>query len=231
MLADLQLVETRIERIEASKKITKEMAVEKEVMRKIQEALENEIGLSSLQLSDAEKNILKHLDFLTEKPIVIVVNVDEQQLLGGYENKKAVMEYCQAKGLPLLEICAKVETELSELSEEDRQDFMQDLNIQEPGIKLLAKAIYNRLGLISFLTVGEDEVRAWTLKKDTKAKVAAGKIHSDIERGFIRAETINFQELKECGSMAKARELGRLRLEGKEYVVQDGDIINFRFNV
>jgi len=231
LLADLQLVETRIERINTGKKITKELMAEKEVMEKLREALENEVGLANVELSEGEKEILNHLDFLTDKPVIIVINVDEDQLVNGYENKEEVFNYCKEKGLPVFEVCAKAEMEISELDEEDKLEFMKDLNIKESGIHLLARAIYDRLGLISFLTSGEDEVRAWTIKRDINAKSAAGKIHSDIERGFIRAEIINYKDFKECGSMVKAKELGKLRLEGKEYIVQDGDMINFRFNV
>ncbi len=231
LLADLQLVETRIERINTGKKITKELAAEKEVLEKLQEHLENEVGLAHIELSEEEQEILAHLDFLTDKPVIIVVNVDEDQLVEGYADREKVLEYCKEKNLTVFEVCAKAEVEISELDEEDRIEFMQELNIKESGIDLLAKAIYDTLGLISFLTAGEDEVRAWTIKKNTIAKHAAGKIHSDIERGFIRAEVISFTDFKEAGSMVKAKEAGKVRLEGKEYIVQDGDIINFRFNV
>jgi len=232
LLADLQLVETRLERINTSKKITKEAEAEREILKKLREPLENEIGVSDIELSDEEKKMIEHLDFFTAKPMIIVVNIDEDQLVNGWEQREEVIKYCKEKNLPVLEISAKTEVELSELDEGDRAEFMKELNIKESGIDMLAKAIYEKLDLISFLTAGEDEVKAWTIKKGTNAKAAAGKIHSDIERGFIRAEVINFKDFKECGgSMAKARELGKLRLEGKEYIVQDGDIINFRFNV
>jgi GTP-binding protein YchF len=231
LLADLQLIETRIERIDTGKKITKEQIAEREVLQKLRESLENEIGLADIELSGEEKQILEHLDFLTGKPIIIVVNVDDEQLVEGYENRNKILDYCKEKNLPVFEVSAKAEVEISELDEQDRIEFMKELNIKESGIDLLAKAIYQRLSLISFLTTGEDEVKAWTIRKDINAKTAAGKIHSDIERGFIRAEVINFKDFKECGNMVKARELGKLRLEGKEYIVQDGDIINFRFNV
>jgi len=231
LLADLQLVETRIERINTGKKITKQLLAEREVLERIRESLESEIGLVGMDLSEEEKKVLEHLDFLSAKPIIIVVNVDDEQLVEGYEQKEEVLRYCREKNLPVFEVCAKAEVEISELDEEDRIAFMEELNIKESGIDLLAKAIYERLNLISFLTAGEDEVRAWTIRRGTVAKKAAGKIHSDIERGFIRAEVVNFKDFKECGSMAKARDLGKLRLEGKDYVVQDGDIITFRFNV
>lgn len=231
LLADLQLVETRIERIDTGKKITKELMAEKEVLQRLQESLENEIGLANIELSAGEEEILSHLDFLTDKTVIIVINIDEEQLAEGYEKREEIIKYCSDRNLSVLEVCAKAEVEISELDESDRIEFMKDLNIKEPGIDLLAKAIYERLGLISFLTSGEDEVRAWTIKRNTTAKAAAGKIHSDIERGFIRAEIINYKDFKECGTMVKAKELGKLRLEGKEYIVQDGDMINFRFNV
>ncbi len=231
LLADLQLVETRIERIDAGKKITKELTAEREVLQKLREALENEIGLSDIELSEEEQRIIEHLDFLTVKPVIIVINVDEQQLAEGYESREKILNYCKEKNLPAFEVSAKAEVEISELDEQDRAVFMKELNIKESGIDLLARAIYEELNLISFLTAGEDEVKAWTITRGTNAKAAAGKIHSDIERGFIRAEVINFKDFKECGNMVKARELGKLRLEGKEYIIQDGDIINFRFNV
>jgi len=231
LLADLQLVETRIERINTSKKITKEQIAEREVLEKLRDSLENEIGLAGINLSEGEQKVLEHLDFFTAKPMIIVVNVDEEQLAQGYEQRDQVLSYCLGRNLPVFEVSAKAEVEISELDEEDRIAFLEELNIKESGIDLLAKAIYDRLNLISFLTAGEDEVRAWTIKKGTVAKKAAGKIHSDIERGFIRAEVVNFKDFKECGSMAKARDMGKLRLEGKDYVVQDGDIISFRFNV
>ena len=231
LLADLQLIETRIDRINTGRKITKEQITEREVLQKLRESLENEIGLADIKLSEEEEKVLEHLDFLTAKPVIIVINIDDKQLVEGYENRNEILNYCKEKNLSVFEVSAKAEVEISELDEQDRIEFMRELNIKESGIDLLAKAIYERLSLISFLTAGEDEVKAWTIKKDTNAKTAAGKIHSDIERGFIRAEVINFKDFKECGTMAKARELGKLRLEGKEYMVQNGDIINFRFNV
>ncbi|HHX22936.1 MAG TPA: redox-regulated ATPase YchF [Thermoanaerobacterales bacterium] len=231
LLADLQLIETRIERIEAGKKITKEQIAEKEVLQKLRGSLENEVGLANIELTEEEKQIIEHLDFLTEKTMIIVINVDEKQLTEGYKDREKISNYCKEKNISMFEVSAKAEVEISELDKEDRLEFMKELNIKEPGIDLLAKAIYHRLNLISFLTAGEDEVRAWTIKKGTNAKKAAGKIHSDIERGFIRAEVINFKDFKECGDMVKAKNLGKLRLEGKEYIVEDGDIINFRFNV
>lgn len=232
LFADLQLIEKRIERINAGKKKTKEHEIELSAMLKCQEALENENQLYQVALTEEERLVLRHLTFLTEKPMLIVVNVDENQLADGiYPQQEAVTVFAGERDIPLLTICAKVEAELNELSAEDQQVFMEDLGITEPGINQLARVVYSRLGLISFLTAGEDEVRAWTIRQGLNAKQAAGKIHSDIERGFIRAEVVAFTDLQEHGTMAKVKEKGLMRLEGKDYLVRDGDIINFRFNV
>jgi ribosome-binding ATPase YchF (GTP1/OBG family) len=162
----------------------------------------------------------------------VVVNLDEKQFTSSqYAGKEEIHAYCREHEMLVLEICAQVESEISQLDDEDRAVFMEDLGITEPGIDRLAQAVYELLGLISFLTAGEDEVKAWTITKNLPAKKAAGKIHSDIERGFIRAEVVAFTDLEKAGSIAKAREHGLFRLEGKEYHIQDGDIINFRFNV
>lgn len=232
LLADMDLVEKRIERIQAGKKITKENAFELEVLKKCLSALEEEKPISNLGLTEEEKHTLKNYAFLTEKPMMLVINIDEDQFKEGTYTRKAEVEaYAAQKGIAVIEICGRMEMEISQLPEEDRLLFMEDLGITEPGIDRLARAVYDYLGLISFLTAGEDEVRAWTIKRNTDAKKAAGKIHSDIERGFIRAEIVAFDDMFALGSMAKAKEKGLFRLEGKEYIIQDGDIINFRFNV
>ncbi|MGI6679597.1 MAG: redox-regulated ATPase YchF [Dehalobacterium sp.] len=232
LFADLQLVETRLERINSTKKKKMEHPLEEELLIRIREGLENEQPVSTLSFTEEEKEALKHITFLTDKPMLIVVNLDEKQFSSGsYPQKEEVQAYGAAHQMMVLEICAQVEAEISQLDAEDKALFMEDLGIREPGIDRLARAIYDLLGLISFLTSGEDEVRAWTIPKNFPAKKAAGKIHSDIERGFIRAEVVSYQDLKEAGSIAKAREKGLFRLEGKDYLVQDGDIINFRFNV
>ncbi|NLC76034.1 MAG: redox-regulated ATPase YchF [Clostridia bacterium] len=232
LFADLQLIEKRITRINQGKKKTKEHQLELSALEKLQVAFEEEKPLSQIELTDDEKQSLKHIRFLTEKPMILVVNVDEAQLTDkDYPQRQAVLDYAQEKGLPLLEVCLQAEVEIEELGPEDRAMFLEDLGIEEPGIKRIARTVYERLGLISFLTAGEDEVRAWTITKGLTAKQAAGKIHSDIERGFIRAETVSFNDLVQCGSMAKVKEKGLARLEGKDYIVQDGDIFNFRFNV
>ena len=232
LFADLQLIEKRIERITTAKKRTKEHELELNAMMKCKEALENNKHIHQVELTEEERQELRHIAFLTEKPMIIVINVDEEQLKNKrFPDQQEVLAYASEREIPCLVICAKVEVELRELSPEDAFLFMEDLGIEEPGINRLAQIVYERLGLISFLTAGEDEVRAWTILKGLNAKQAAGKIHSDIERGFIRAEVVAFYDLKELGSMAKVKEKGLARLEGKEYIVQDGDIINFRFNV
>ncbi len=232
LFADLQLIETRLSRISGGSKKKVEHPLEEQSLLKCQELLMEEKPLKLLQLSEEEQESLRHITFLTNKPMLIVVNVDEKQLAAGtYPQQAEVEAYCQEQGYELITVCAKSEEEISELPEEDRAMFMEELGITESGISRMSKAIYAQLGLISFLTAGEDEVRAWTIKKGLVAKQAAGKIHSDIERGFIRAETVAYEDLAALGSIAAAREKGCFRLEGKDYVVKDGDIINFRFNV
>lgn len=232
LFADLGIVETRIKRIKEAKKITSLMQEELEVLEKCRETLEEELPIYSMELTDEEKEHLKTFNFLSEKPMLIAVNIDEEQLSAGdYPQKEGLYEYSKEKGMPVIEVCAQVEAEIDRLEEEDRAIFMEESGIVESGIDRLARAVYGYFGLISFLTVGEDEVKAWTIKKDTVAHRAAGKVHTDIERGFIRAEVVKYNAFKKLGSMAKIKEKGLYRLEGKDYVVQDGDIINFRFNV
>lgn len=232
LLADLQMVETRLERIASGKKIKKENMVEQAALKRCLTALEQEKPLLEAGLSDEEWQAIRSLDFLTTKPMIIVVNIDEDQLhKGHYEGEEDVASYAVEKGIPVLTICAQIEAEIARLEPEERKEFMEAAGIEEPGIARLARAVYHRLGLISFLTAGEDEVRAWTIRAGTNARTAAGKIHSDMERGFIRAEVVGFEDLHRLGDMQKVKEKGLCRLEGKDYIVQDGDIINFRFNV
>lgn len=232
LFADLSIIENRINRIESGRKATKELQQELEVMKKCREGLENERLIHTLDLTDEEKQFLKTFNFLTERPMILLVNMDDDQYrTGKYEQKAEIAAYASERHLPVVEICAETELEINQLEEEDRKLFMEDLGIKETGINLLAAAAYDYLGLISFLTVGDDEVRAWPIKKGISAKSAAGKVHSDIERGFIRAEVVKYADFEHLGSMQKTKEKGLFRLEGKEYIVVDGDIINFRFNV
>lgn len=227
LLSDLELITTRIERLEKQvKKPSKTQAKDKaelELQKKLQAAIESEQPLSSAIESEAEEMLIRSLNFLTLKPMLIVVNVGEDQLnqpidLGDNATEKVVLS-------------AQLEHELSQLDQQSRDEFMKDLGIAEPALNKFVASCYRALGLISFLTVGSDEVRAWPIAKNTTAHEAAGKIHSDIKRGFIRAETFAYDDLKELGSEKALKAAGKIRLEGKEYTVKDGDIINFRFNV
>lgn len=232
LFADMEILEKRIERIKNGKKIKKENLQELEVLKKCIDALENEVSIGRLELTEEERFVLKNFSFLTEKPLLLVVNTDEQQFKSKiYPGRDDLAVYAAEHGLPVLEICGKIEMEIGMLPDEDKEIFFADLGVVESGIDRLARTSYDYLGLMSFFTVGDDEVKAWTIKKGTDAKRAAGKIHSDLERGFIKAEVVKYRDLADLGSMAKSKEKGLYRLESKEYIVEDGDIINFRFNV
>ncbi|WP_078060838.1 redox-regulated ATPase YchF [Desulfotomaculum copahuensis] len=232
LFADMELLEKRIDRIKSGKKVKKEAAAELAVLQKCLAALENEIPLHSAGLSEEERLSLRNYNFFTEKPVILVVNTDERQFKShDYPQKNALEAMAREKGLELVEVCGRLEMEINELPPEDRELFLADLGVKELGVDRLVRAAYGQLGLISFLTAGEDEVKAWTIHRGSTAKKAAGKIHSDIERGFIRAEVVAFEDLHALGSMAMVKEKGLARLEGKDYIVKDGDIINFRFNV
>ncbi|MDA8089387.1 MAG: redox-regulated ATPase YchF [Nitrospiraceae bacterium] len=236
VIGDLVLVEKRLESIEESiKKGRKEKVseAEKAVLVKCREALEAEKPLREIQFSPEELKAVRHLEFLSIKPQVVVFNVAEEML----SDKKTDELLAAARELlkgnaAALSMSGKIEMELAQLSPEEQQAFLSDLGIEEPALRRLIKVSYGLLKLISFFTAGEDEVKAWTIKEGTTASKAAGKIHSDIEKGFIRAETVSYDDFIKCGgSMAEARKLGLFRLEGRDYPVKDGDIINFRFNV
>lgn len=232
LFADLEVIERRISKIKSGKKITHENEQELTLMTRCYNHLESGSPLSDLQLTADEQLSIRGLSFLTEKPRLVVVNVDEDQYREDfYPAKDALYAHCKKQNLTLIPLCAEMELEISLLSQEDQKLFMDELGIETPGISVLANSIYSQLGLISFLTYGEDEVRAWTIEDGTIAKKAAGKIHTDIERGFIRAEVVAYDDLQRYGSMAAVREKGLFRLEGKEYLVKDGDVITFRFNV
>jgi GTP-binding protein YchF len=232
LLADIDVLEKRINRLEEGSKVGKDAPAQIALYKRLLSALENEVMLSSVDISEEEKILLAGQAFLSEKPLFLVVNIDEKQLRSGdYPNRKRIAAYASEKGMPLIEICGRVEMEISMLLPHEQPAFREDLGLKEPGLGRLCRMAYESLGLISFFTVGEDEVRAWTVQKGATARQAAGKIHSDIERGFIRAEVFHFDHLQQLGSPVKVREAGHFRLEGKDYPVQDGDIINFRFNV
>jgi len=232
LIADLEMIEKRVGKIKSGKKITKENEFEMALLERCFKWLDDGGSILDMELSETERLAIKSFAFLTEKPRIAVVNLDESQWeTKTYPNKDGLEALCKKLSIPLITLCVETELEINKLPEEDKELFMGEMNILEPGIGILARTVYEHLGLVSFLTVGEDECRAWTIEKGTIAKHAAGKIHSDIERGFIRAEVVKFDNMKELGSMPKVKEKGLFRLEGKEYVVIDGDIINFRFNV
>ena len=231
LLADLDLIEKRIDRINANKKKNNFLS-ELTLLERLKEALENETPLAAVNLNSEEQEILTTYQFLTTKPVLICLNISEDDLISkAYQQREQVLEYTAQKNLPVVEISAGIERELAELEGEEKIMFMHELGIEESGIVKISQSMYHRLGLISFFTVGEDEVKAWTIEEGTVARKAAGKIHSDIERGFIRAEVVEYEDLKNLGSMNALKEKGLFRLEGKEYVVKDGDIVHFRFNV
>ena len=234
IMADLDMVQRRVDKAQKAAKGDKKFLHEVEVFKALAEHLDCGKSARTFDCSDDDKALIATSDLLTLKPIIYAANMDEDGFANqeGNEYLKKVRALAEAEGSEVLPICAKLEQDIAELEGEDRQMFLDELGIAESGLDRLIKCSYSLLGLISFLTYGKDECRAWTIKKGTKAPQAAGKIHSDIERGFIRAETINFDEMMACGgSVAAAKEKGLLRSEGKEYVVKDGDMIYFRFNV
>lgn len=232
LMADLDFVEKRITRIKQGKKVTPEQVLELDILQKCLVHLEQELPFSSIELNAEERLALQNYTFLTDKPMIIVVNLDEQQFAAReYPGREALQQAAAQKGLLVVELCVQIEEELSQLDPSDREAFFTELGITEPAINQVMRVAYQTLGLMSFFTVGEDEVRAWTIEQGTNAKRAAGKIHSDLERGFIRAEMMKYADLAALGSFAKVREAGKLSLEGKDYIVHDGDILNIRFNV
>jgi GTP-binding protein YchF len=235
ILADLGAVERRLERLDANiKKANRpDDVAERAVFLKMKQALEAEKPLRQLELSEDERRRLRAYAFLSEKPLLLVVNMGEDQVKDAARllESSGLAAYARGPGLGICAVAAPIESEMAQLSPEDARAFREDLGLHEPGLDRVIRTSYALLGLISFLTAGEDECRAWTIRRGTRAQAAAGAIHSDIERGFIRAETVSFDDLVKAGSLAACRDAATLRLEGKEYVVQDGDVINFRFNV
>ena len=234
ILSDLEMIDRRIDRTSKAMKGDKSLASQVEFLKKVKEALENEMPARSVECDEEEAAIIAESALLTSKPVIYACNMSEADFVSGIdsnENYKAVCEIAAAEGSEVLPICAGLEAEISSLSDEDKEMFLSDLGIENSGLDLLIQRSYNLLGLISYLTAGQPEVRAWTIKKGTKAPQAAGKIHSDFERGFIRAEVVSFENLIACGTLAAAKEKGLVKSEGKEYVMKDGDIVHFLFNV
>ena len=233
LLSDLEIMERRISKTEKTAKFDKDARAELEILKKVYDWLSEGNNARTMDLEEEEAEFVKSLGLLSNKPIIYVANVDEDGVSDpDNEYVKAVRGFAEAEGAECVVICCEIEAEMADLDEEEKAMFLEDLGIEESGLDKLVKASYSLLDLISFLTAGEDECRAWTIRRGTKAPQAAGKIHTDFERGFIRAETIAYDKFAEAGfSMAQAKEKGFLRSEGKEYVMKDGDIVNFLFNV
>ncbi len=234
ILSDLEIVERAIDRTTKAAKSDKKLLEKLTVLEKVKSALELGKSARSIGLDDEEQAWIEESRLLTLKPIIYVANVDESEISGGYENNefyKQLKAHAYDEGSEIIAVSAQIEAEIAELEGEDKLLFLEDLGITESGLDKLIKSSYSLLGLISFLTAGPKEVRAWTITKGTKAPGAAGKIHSDFERGFIRAEVVAFEDLMREGSRAKVKEKGLLRSEGKEYVMNDGDVVEFLFNV
>lgn len=234
ILSDLETISKRMDRVSKQTKSGDKKAIaEMDVLNKINKVLEDSKPARILELNAEEKELIKDVYLLTDKPIIYVANVSENQISTIDTDKyvKLVVDYAKNEDAQVISLCAKLEEDLSELDDEDKLALMKDYGILESGLDKLIKASYSLLGLISYLTAGKQEVRAWTITNGTKAPQAAGKIHSDFERGFIKAEVVSYNDLINCGTMVAAKEKGLVRLEGKEYIMKDGDIVLFRFNV
>ena len=233
IFADIETVDKRLERAKKNLKADKKYQFEIDTLDKIKIALEAGKSARTVDLTDEEKEVIKDAFLLTMKPILYIANISENEINNPNENTNVqkVEEYAKSENAEVIPLCVKLEEELSTLDKEDKNEMLHGLGLSESGLDKVIKASYKLLGLMSFLTAGEPEVRAWTIKIGTKAPQAAGKIHSDIERGFIRAEVVSYDDLIREGSMNGVKEKGLMRLEGKDYVMQDGDIVLFRFNV
>lgn len=233
IFADMETIDKRLDKAKKMLKADKKYQAEIDLLEKIKLALENGMPARQLEYNEDEKEMLKEMFLLTTKPIIYISNVSEEQLSDteNDENVNKVREYASKEKAEVIPLCVKIEDELSTLDDDDKKEMLEALGLEESGLDTLIKKSYDLLGLMSFLTAGEPEVRAWTIKKGTKAPSAAGKIHSDIERGFIKAEVISYNELIKEGSMVQAKEKGLVRQEGKDYIMQEGDIVLFKFNV
>lgn len=231
VFADLETVNKRLERAKKLLKGDKTYKAEIDLLEKVKETLEQGKPARILELSEEEKEIIKDSFLLTMKPILYVTNVSENEISEDNKYVEQVKEYAKNENAKVIKLCVKIEEELSGLEDDDKKEMLEALGMNESGLDKVIKESYDLLGLMSFLTAGKPEVRAWTIKKGTKAPEAAGKIHSDIQRGFIRAEVVSYDDLIKLGSLNEAKEKGLVRSEGKEYIMQDGDIVLFRFNV
>lgn len=230
IFADIETIDKRMGKAESAAKADKSKQADVDLLKALKKHLEEGKAIRTFEATDEEKAFIEENFFLTSKPVIYVANVDEAGLEGNAYTKE-VEEIAKAEGAECIVLCAKLEEELAALSDEDRELFAADYNLTESGLDKLVKASYKLLGLISYLTAGEKETRAWTIVKGTKAPQAAGKIHSDFEKGFIRAEIVDYKTLLECGSFNAAKEKGKVRSEGKDYVMQEDDVVLFRFNV
>ena len=233
IFADIETVNKRLEKAKKNLKADKKYQIEIDLLEKILKTLEDGKSARTLEFNEDEKPLVKEMFLLTTKPILYIANISESQLENAEndENVKKVKEYAKKENAEVVPLCVKIEEEISGLDDGDKKEMLEALGLDESGLDKVIKKSYDLLGLMSFLTAGEPEVRAWTIKKGTKAPQAAGKIHSDIERGFIKAEVVSYDDLIKEGSMAAAREKGLVRSEGKDYIMQDGDIVLFKFNV
>lgn len=234
IFSDIEIIDRRIDRTKKAMKGDKSLAAEVELLERVKAAMEEGKPARSFEYTEDELAIIKDVALISMKPVLYAANVSEDDFSKGIENNKyvnAVKELAEKEHSEIMPVSARIEEEISQLDNDEKAMFLQELGMQESGLDRLIKASYKLLGLISYLTAGEPEVRAWTITKGTKAPQAAGKIHSDFERGFIRAEVVAYKDLMECGSMNAAKEKGLVRSEGKDYVMKDGDIVLFRFNV
>ncbi len=234
ILSDVEVLQRRIDRDTKAMKGDKSLAPDVEFFNRVRAELDNGVSARAVEMTDEERTLLSSVALLSSKPVIYACNMSEDDFTGNIEDNRyymAVKKIADAEGSEVLPICAELEAQIAELPADEKADFLQEMGIGQAGLDTLIQKSYDLLGLMSYLTAGEPEVRAWTIKKGTKAPQAAGKIHSDFERGFIRAEVISFDELMANGSMTAAKEKGLVRSEGKEYVMQDGDIVLFRFNV
>ena len=234
ILSDMEILERRIDAVKKAMKGDKTLAPKLELYERVMKALEEGKSARSLDYNDEESAWISEVALLTIKPVIYAANISEDDLASDLSDNQfyqSVLEFAKSEKSEVIPVCAGIEAEIAELDDEEKKMFLNDLGIEESGLDKLIKASYSLLGLISYLTAGPQEVRAWTITKGTKAPQAAGKIHSDFERGFIRAEIVAFDDLVACGTMTAAKEKGLVRSEGKEYVIADGDIVLFRFNV
>lgn len=234
ILADMESVEKRITRVEKlARQKDKDAMYEHEILIRLKDAFEAEKPARTVEFTEEEMKLVKGLHLLTIKPMLYVANVGEDEIVDPSENEyvRQVQEFAQKDNAEVIVVCAKIESEIAELDGEEKAAFLQELGIEESGLDQLIRASYSLLGLATYFTAGVQEVRAWTFRRGMKAPQCAGIIHSDFERGFIRAETVSYDDLMNAGSMNGAKEAGKVRLEGKEYIVKDGDVIHFRFNV